>query len=117
MRFFEFSNANELVLIFKNIIGRSTSQKAPAKYNWAAINNMLKSAGKEELDYEAFKAIYDTSPIVQSMVQNFNADGIEFKVPGAPDSKQAQQQGAETSQDAVDKIAASAAPQQLATQA
>ena len=52
MRFFEFSNANELVLIFKNIIGRAGSQKAPAKFNWAAINNMLKSAGKEEIDYE-----------------------------------------------------------------
>ena len=116
MRFFEFSNANELVLIFKNIIGRASSQKAPAKFNWAAINNMLKSAGKEEIDYEAFKAIYDSSPLVQNMVQNFNADGIEFKVPGAP-SSQEPDQGAETSQDAVDKIAASAAPKQLSAQA
>jgi hypothetical protein len=49
------------------------------------------------------------------MVKNFNDDGIELKVPGAPDEKNPP--GTQDSQAAVDKMAASAAPQQLAAQA
>jgi hypothetical protein len=69
-------------------------------------------------DYETFKAMFDSSPLLQSIVKNFNADGIELNVPGAPDAqKQAAQSSEKTSQDAVDQMAASAAPQQLAAQA
>jgi hypothetical protein len=50
------------------------------------------------------------------LVKNFDAKGITLKVPGAPDSEEEQspQKSGETSQDQVDKMAASAAPQQLA---
>jgi hypothetical protein len=46
------------------------------------------------------------------MVKNFNDDGIELKVPGAPDEKNSP--GTQDSQAEVDKAAASAAPAQLA---
>jgi hypothetical protein len=52
------------------------------------------------------------------MVKNFNDQGVELKVPGAPDDQeQSPQTTGKTSQDAVDQMAASAAPQQLAAQA
>ena len=55
------------------------------------------------------------TPEFQTMVKNFNADGIELKVPGAPDAEEPAQDG-ETSQEKVDATADTAAPQQLAQQ-
>lgn len=123
MRFFEFSGddtADKLVIVLRNYIGRASSKKAPAKLNWNGLQQVLKTNGFElAADYETFKSIYDASPAIQSLVKNFNDKGIELNVPGAP-SEQPKGDGTKTPQDsqaAVDKIAASAAPQQLATQA
>lgn len=123
MRFFEFGdntgteNIDRFVIILKNIIGRASSKKAPAKMNWASLDRMVKTGGSElSADYETFKSMYDSSPILQHMVKNFNADGIVLNVPGAPDADAPTQDG-ETSQEKVDQIAASAAPKMLAAQA
>lgn len=121
MRFFEFGGnsgieIDRFIMVLRNYIGRAASQKAPSKLNWNGLNKVLAINGFElTADYETFKAMYDSSPAVQAMVSNFNDDGIELKVPGAPDDKNAP--GTQDSQAEVDKIAASAAPQQLATQA
>ena len=49
------------------------------------------------------------------MVKNFNDKGVELNVPGAPDAEKEPTQGTgQTSQDAVDQTAASAAAGQLA---
>lgn len=123
MRFFEFAGddgtVEKFVTVLKNFAGRGASKKEPVKLNWAALDRISKGTGMEiTADYETFKAMYDSSPLLQSVVKNFNADGIELDVPGAPDAeKQATQTKGQTSQDAVDQMAASAAPQQLAAQA
>ncbi len=122
MRFFEFAGddaGDKLVIVLRNYIGRAASKKAPAKLNWNGLQQVLRTNGFEmAADYETFKAIYDGSPAVQAMVKNFNDEGIELKVPGAPDEepKGDGTQSPEDSQAAVDKAAASAAPQQLAQQ-
>lgn len=120
MRFFEFAGDNEgdrFVMVLRNYIGRAASKKAPAKLNWNGLNKVLSTNGFElTADYETFKAMYDSVPTIQQMVKNFDADGIELNVPGAPE-EEPKGDGTETaadSQAAVDKIAASAAPQQLA---
>ena len=117
MRFFEFGGVNadidKLIMAFRNLVGRSSSQKAPARLNWNAIAQMSRAHGFEfAADYETFKSIYDSTPALQGLVKNFNSDGVELNVPGAPDDKQPD--GTKVSQDEVDKIAASAAPKQLA---
>lgn len=126
MRFFEFTgedaNIDKFIMALRNHIGRAASKKAPSKLNWNALNKMTSATGFEfSADYETFKSIYDTNPIVQKLVKNFNADGLELNVPGAEEPGDATAQSpvksGETSQDAVDKMAASAAPQQLASQA
>lgn len=123
MRFFEFSGedagVDKFVMILRNYIGRAASQKAPSKLNWNGLGRVAKAMGFEfAADYETFKSMYDSNPTIQGMVKNFNADGIELNVPGAPDDQtQSPQNSGETSQDAVDKMAASAAPKQLAAQA
>ena len=118
MRFFEFTGTDETidkyVILLKNIIGRAEMKKSPAKMNWAGLSNLaLKNKIQLAADYETFKAIYDSSPAIQSLVKNFNADGIELDVPGAPDADPQSPQGDQSSQDAADQTAASAAPQQL----
>lgn len=119
MRFFEFSGddaAEKFVVVLRNYIGRAASKKAPAKLNWNGLQQVLKTNGFEIIaDYETFKAMYDASPTIQNMVKNFNAQGIELNVPGAPNTDEPEQ-GGETSQEKVDQMAASAAPQQLAQQ-
>ena len=123
MRFFEFAGddtGDRFVMVLRNYIGRSASKKAPAKLNWSGLNKVLATNGFEiTADYETFKALYDSNPAIQTMVKNFNDQGIELNVPGAPDAEK-QGDGAkspEDSQSAVDQMAASAAPQQLAAQA
>jgi len=120
MRFFEFSGDDEgdrFVMVLRNYIGRAASKKAPAKLNWNGLNKVLAMNGFElTADYETFKAMYDSIPSIQQMVKNFNADGIELNVPGAPD-EEPKGDGTQTpadSQAAVDQTAASAAAGQLA---
>jgi len=119
MRFFEFGGddtGDKFVMVLRNYIGRAASKKAPTKLNWNGLNQVLKTSGFEvAADYETFKSMYDSSPAIQTMVKNFNADGIELKVPGAPDADEPTQDG-ETSQEKVDATADTAAPQQLAQQ-
>jgi hypothetical protein len=119
MRFFEFAgddNLDKFTVVLRNFIGRHSSKHAPAVLNWTALNNILKTSGIElAADYQTFKAIYDSSPQIQALVKNFNADGIELNVPGAPDADEPAQDS-ETSQEKVDQTAASAAPQQLSQQ-
>ena len=120
MRLYEFDIGNDIlvkfVLMLKNEIGSAQEKGTPVSLNWAALTQLAKDKNiRLKFDYETFKSLYDTSPILQKVIKNFNAKGIELNVPGAPDSQEPQQ-GDETSQDAVDQIAASAAPQQLAQQ-
>lgn len=122
MRFFEFVEndpSDKLIVVLKNYIGRASSKGAGSQLNWNGLNKIFQTSGVElAADYETFKAIYDSNPVVQSLVKDFNQDGINLNVPGAPDDQeQSPQKSGETSQDQVDKMAASAAPQQLAAQA
>lgn len=115
MRFFEFNtpDIDKFIALLKNLIGRAASKKVPSKMNWNAIAQLSRSSGFEfGADYETFKAMYDSNPVLQSLVKNFNADDIELDVPGAPDAEQPRQDG-EDSQEKVNAKAASAAEKNL----
>lgn len=123
MRIFEVvenDNLEKFIIVLRNFVGRASSKKTPAKLNWNGLNQLSKSSGIElAADYETFKSMYDSSAALQSLVKNFNDRGIELNVPGAP-NEQPKGDGTAQPQDsqaAVDKMAASAAPQQLAAQA
>lgn len=119
MRFFEFADSNvgvdKFVTILRNFIGRASSKGEPAKLNWASLQKIASDSGFElGADYETFKAMYDSNPAIQGLVKDFNADGVELNVPGVEtDADQPPVKSGETSQDAVDRIAASAAPANL----
>lgn len=122
MRFFEFADTDmgldKFVIILKNFVGRAASKNQASKLNWRTLQKIADDSGFEmAADYETFKSIYDSSPIIQNLVKDFNADGITLNVPGTDKDTQTPVKQGQTSQDAVDKMAASAAPQQLAAQA
>jgi hypothetical protein len=122
MRFFEFQGddpTDKLIMVLRNYIGRASSKGASSRLNWQGLNKIFQTSGVElAADYETFKSIYDSNPTVQALVTDFNKDGINLRVPGAKDDQeQSPQKSGQTSQDQVDQIAASAAPQQLAAQA
>lgn len=118
MRIFEFAGDDSLdkfIVILKNFIGRHASKGAPAKLNWSALNRITRATGNEiATDYETFKAMYDANPQIQNLVKNFNANGLELNVPGAPDAEEPEQNSGQSSQDTVDQTAATAASGQLA---
>ena len=120
MRLFEFAGEDDgidkFIMILRNYVGRAASKKAPAQLNWNGLGKIARSNGFEfAADYETFKSIFDSTPALQALVKDYNADGITLKVPGAPDDQeQSPQKTGKTSQDQVDQMAASAAPQQLA---
>lgn len=118
MRFFEFQGddpTDKLIMVLKNQIGRASSKKTAAKLNWAGLDRIFKTAGVEVVaDYETFKAIYDSNPVVQNLVKDFNADGVNLNVPGTDQDTETPVKQGETPADAIDKIASSAAPKQLA---
>jgi hypothetical protein len=115
MRFYEFQveGDDEFVLLLKNLVGRAQSKKAPAKFNWASINTLLKNTNQGQLDYDAFKQMYDMSPVLQKLVYNFNADGIELNVPGVGQDQNPSQSQVDKSKEEVNKIAAQAAPKMI----
>ncbi len=40
---------------------------------------MMQNVGGQELDYDAFKAAFDSNPSFQQLVDKFDADGVTIK--------------------------------------
>ena len=79
MRLFEVAGnelEQDLVLLFRNQIQRANAEGAPAELSYNAITNLMKASGHGSFDYGVFKSLYDASPELQSIVQNFNQDGV-----------------------------------------
>lgn len=117
MRFFEFgaegTGVDKLVTVLRNYIGHASSQKTPSKLNWMGLNKIIASSGMQmAADYETFQSLYDTNPVLQSLVKTIDASGIELAVPGVP-GEEVPAQGGETPADAVAKTASGAVDGQL----
>ena len=121
MRFFEFADSDagldKFVMILRNFQGRAASKKTPAKLNWNSLQQIAADSGFEfAADYETFKSIYDSNPIVQKLVKNFNSSGIELNVPGAEEPGDAIEpvpNGGKDSEEVVGQIADANAAKQL----
>jgi hypothetical protein len=129
MRFFEiiteekYNGLDNFVTLLQNLVGRYTSKRQQAPFNWEAVAQMAKKSefevlGDPDTGYEIFKSLWDKNPkakkLLEPLVKNFNSQGIELNIPGAPDAEEPEQSQGQTSQDMVDKAAAGAAAGQLA---
>ena len=113
MRLYEFATDQKSMLYttLKTLAGRAESKGQPAKYNWGSIQELVNM----KMDYQVFDQIYQADersarPILAPLVHDYNSDGIELNVPGAPDSNSKEAKpDSEKAQDNVNKTAASAA--------
>lgn len=109
--FGEDASIDKFIIALRNHIGRAASKHVPAKLNWEALGQMSRANGFEfAADYETFKSMYDSNPIIQKLVKNFNSQGIVLNVPGTSDGPQ---QTKKRNKDDVEKIAAANAEKNL----
>ena len=59
-----------------NLRGRADSKHSTAHFSWAAVSNLLKNSSGQELDYDSFKAEYDTNPQLKNIVKSFDGRGL-----------------------------------------
>jgi len=72
------SDAN-LTLLLRNQISQADRQQQPSYLSWDALNSIMVNIGDEQFDYDSFKNSYDTNPMIQQLVQRFDARGVELK--------------------------------------
>ena len=116
MRFFEFKDGEvepavlNLYMRLKNLIGSAEAKDSAGQFNWQAIDQIVNDL---EIDYDVFDKIYQTHKgLFEPIVHDYSGDGIQLLVPGTnKDTRNGDD--AETSQDKVDDIAASAAEKNL----
>lgn len=116
MRLYEFAgddNLDKIIVVLKTLIGRYKSMNQPAKFNWQTLHQIFNSSGIEvAADYETISHLYDSSPQLQSLISDFSKQGVELQVPEVTGNDEVQTDP-KSSQDAIDDIAAKAAPGQL----
>ena len=59
-----------------NLRGRADSKHSTAHFSWLAISNLLKNSSGQELDYDSFKAEYDSNPQLKNIVKSFDGNGL-----------------------------------------
>ena len=115
MRLYEFAGddlLDRLITVIRTVMGRYKSKDALPTINWHSFSNLISQSGMGmSIDYETLKQLHDQYPQLQQLISDFDNKTITFASTGANNT--ADSDSDETSQDVVDKIAASAAPKQL----
>lgn len=121
MRFREFAGDNALdkfITVLRSEIGSARGKSLPL--SWSAVANLAKAAGFEMMSdpraaFSTFKDLWDKNPqakqLLEPLVSNFDARGIELNVPGASDNEVTTDTN--DSEQAVAQMAASAADNQI----
>jgi len=113
MRFAEFQNdaVADLIVVLRNKIRTADAQGQAMMMSWPEVTELMADHGHDEYDYDTFKNMYDTNPDLQSIVANFNGDGITLgtKEKVEPDTVDTDV----PSDQAVDKMAKRAASKEL----
>lgn len=46
---------------------------------WDALNRATQAYGAPDVDYDSFAARFDSDPVIQSIIDNFDQHGIQIK--------------------------------------
>ncbi len=68
-----------LVLVLRSIQNTANNKNSPASMTWDAINRATQAYGAPDIDYERFSQRYDNDPNLQSIIDNFDENGIQIK--------------------------------------
>lgn len=78
MRLYEVADrfSSDLETVLRNLVGRSDSKYAKQHLSYFALSNLMKNLGYGAIRFEDFSRLYDENPAIQSLVADFNRDGI-----------------------------------------
>ena len=74
MRLFEVEDrfVNDLVMVLRELRGRSDTEHSSLTLPWAAVNNILKNLGYGELNTAALASLVKQSPALNAEVETFD---------------------------------------------
>lgn len=78
--------ADDLIRILNALKSRSDSKGTPGQFSWEAISNMLKNFSGTKMDYETFKAQFDSVPQLKNVVDRFDGQGVTLKTREKPEA-------------------------------
>lgn len=76
--------ADNLIRILLQLRNQADSRQELASYTWDQVSNMLKNVSGIHMDYETFKAQYDSIPQLSKVVDRFDGQGITLKTKEKP---------------------------------
>lgn len=70
-----------IVLTLRAVQNAANNQNPPseAPLTWDALNRAAQSYGAPDIDYERFAKLFDSDPTIQSIVDNFDEQGVTLK--------------------------------------
>lgn len=109
MRLFEVEDrfASDLEMVLRNLMGKANKQGSPLEFSYDGLSNLMKNMGYGSIDYGAFDKLYQSTPSIQAIIQNYNEDGITVATDEVDPEDQEQLQRPEGP--SVDQMASSAA--------
>ena len=82
-------------MTIRAIQSNANQTKTGASLSWDAINNMGQQFGAPGIDFDRFAARFDSDPVLQGMVDNFDKSGIVLKTQSSQQQAQPGQQAPE----------------------
>lgn len=70
---------DNLVRVLTTLQSRADSKKSTSQYSWDAISGMMQNITGQKVDYDSFKAAFDSNPELKGLIDNFDDDGIVIK--------------------------------------
>lgn len=84
--------ADNLIRILLQLRNQANSKDQIATYTWDQISGMLRNVSGIHMDYETFKAEFDSIPQMKKIVDRFDDQGITLKTREKPTPTQSQGQ-------------------------
>ncbi len=109
MRLFEVEDrfASDLEMVLRNLMGKANKQGSPLKFSYDGLSSLMKNMGYGSIEYDSFDKLYQSTPSIQAIIQNYNEDGIVVATDEVDPEDQEQLQRPEGP--SVDQMASSAA--------
>lgn len=78
MRLYEVADrfSSDLTTILRNLLGRGNAKYSSQHLTYFALSNLMKNLGYGAVSFEDFSKIYDDHPEIQTLVSDFDQDGI-----------------------------------------
>lgn len=66
-------------MVLRALQNSANNQKSEASMTWDALNRATQAYGAPDVDYDSFAARFDSDPVLQSIIDNFDEHGIKIK--------------------------------------